>query len=98
MSAYLDQDQVVKFYFGNAMNDLEAFLPQEDPAVVLEARRLVNSHGDFEPALRPHSAFEPLNSLEITLKEVENTMKDLMATRKELSFLMSDLSRLLGKK
>jgi hypothetical protein len=31
MSAYQDKDQVAKFYFGNAMKDLAAVLPPEDP-------------------------------------------------------------------
>ncbi|NCN42607.1 hypothetical protein GW916_15320 [bacterium] len=100
MSAYLDQDQVVKFYYGNAMIDLEAFLPSEDPVVVLEAQRLVNADGQPEPSQTTNHFTPPpqLHALEDSLSEIEGAMKDLMATRQELAFLMTDLSRLLGSK
>lgn len=31
MSAYVDRDQVVKFYYGNALIELKEFLPPEEP-------------------------------------------------------------------
>ncbi|MEO5667558.1 MAG: hypothetical protein ABIR96_05835 [Bdellovibrionota bacterium] len=43
MSAYQDKDHVVKFYFGNAMKDLAAVLPQEDPRFQTPAQTQIAS-------------------------------------------------------
>jgi len=65
MSAYQDKDQVVKFYFGNAMKDLAAVLPKEDP-------RFQN------PAESNLSQVEQtLSSVEATLEQLKGAHREL---------------------
>jgi predicted RNase H-like nuclease (RuvC/YqgF family) len=65
MSAYQDKDQVVKFYFGNAMKDLAAVLPKEDPR--------------FEPKSSGSIAQveQALSSVESTLEQLKHANREL---------------------
>ena len=84
MSAYVDQDQVVKFYYGNALRDLKDFLPPE------EAFRSPSNE-----ALSTHQSAS--HSLEATLSSVESLMSDLQGAQRELSYLVQDLGRMMKR-
>ena len=66
MSAYQDKDQVVKFYFGNAMKDLAAVLPPEDP-------RLQQTHVSDEVT----QVELTLSEVEATLKQLSDAHREL---------------------
>jgi hypothetical protein len=83
MSAYVDQDQVVKFYFGNAMKDLEAFLPPDDHA---QRPQPIGAPQNDMPATIEHS-----------LSSLENTLAELKSAHRELSYLVGDLGRMIKK-
>lgn len=95
MPATRDQDQAIKFYYGNAMLELGDFLPEEDPSVVVEARAIA---GHVQTTVeRPPVHSRSTESLSDSIQNIENIMESLKTSRKELSYLMADLRRLLGK-
>jgi hypothetical protein len=65
MSAYQDKDQVVKFYYGNAIKDLEAFLPRDDP------RYQTGSTSPTDPVE------QTLSSVEATLSQLQEAHREL---------------------
>lgn len=65
MSAYQDKDQVVKFYFGNAMRDLASVLPKEDPRFQTPA------------ATELSQVEQTLSSVEASLERLKGAQREL---------------------
>lgn len=89
MSAYVDQDQVVKFYYGNAIEDLKDFLPPDEaPFVKTHATSSTQTHV---------ASSNVMQSLDSSLSSLESLMGELKGAQRELSYLVNDLSRMVKK-
>lgn len=112
MPAHLDQDQVVKFYYGNAMKDLEAFLPTEDPNVVVDAQRFVTAQMAAEISAQPHptaqlntdGSFAPYTGKPVamsaqeseSIRALEETLGEIEHTMQSLKSSRKELSFLMS--
>jgi Rps23 Pro-64 3,4-dihydroxylase Tpa1-like proline 4-hydroxylase len=67
MSAYVDQDQPVKFYYGNAIKDLKDFLPPDEAPTqtYVAASNVMQSLDDS------------LSSLESLMSELKGAQREL---------------------
>ncbi len=85
MSAKLDRSQPIKFYYGNALEDLNAFLPADDFV-------------PFHTAAQNHLQYESLDlsHLHRILDMADDHITKMSESRRELAFLLSDLKRIIG--
>lgn len=77
MSAYVDQDQFVKFYYGNAIEDLKDFLPPDES--------IVKAH--TQPSAT-HSLEASLSNLESILGELKGAQRELSYLVSDLGRMM----------